>query len=382
MRILLLSNVLPGDSTGGALLLHRHFSRMSDVELVGARFRKEGRVDLCAKVITLRLPPWFERLSRSRWSQWVETWMDCCGPHASMDEVLREAKATPFDLVMTTAQGRESWCAMLVARRCRLPLVSVFHDWWPELRGKNRMAVKALSRHNLRLARQSSVAFCVSEAMQEKIGRIPQSMLLYPIPSASICTGAETALADDIFRVVHIGGLYPMYRDLLTGLCGETASRSDLSFRFAGPDTFADRALLQLPNYAGYLKGDALDRFIADASALMVMAPFDPAHRSFLEAYFPSKLTEYCRWGKPIVIWGPEYAAPVRWAMGNNGGLVVADPSPRAVVEALAGLNANRDEQSRLLKTSAQIGLEMFDPDSLQAVFEDGLRLAARDGAC
>ncbi len=376
MRILLLSNVLPADTTGGALLLYRHFGRMRDVELVGARFKKDVQVDLCSKVMTLRYPRWMERLTRSRLSGWAETWMDLFGPPASLAEIIKEVRSKSYDLVMTTAQGRESWCALALAQTYGLPLVTVFHDWWPELRGRTRAGVNALRRHNLRLARQSRIAFCVSEGMRAKIGNIPQSRLLYPVPSAEVHTGSGTIPGDDIFRVAHAGALYPMYREVLSGLCGEVARRSNLSFSFVGPDMFADKALLRLPAYAGYLKGSALDEFLGNASALIVIAPFEPSHREFLEAYFPSKLTEYCRWGKPIVIWAPEYAAPVRWARQNNCALVATDRAPQAVVEALAELAGNVGEQRRLGAESAKMAVGMFNPDSLQKIFEDGLRAA------
>jgi hypothetical protein len=42
-----------------------------------------------------------------------------------------------------------------------------------------------------------------------------------------------------------------------------------------------------------------------------------------VETSFPSKLPEYAQFGKPIVIWGPEYCSAIHWGREGDRALCI-----------------------------------------------------------
>ena len=57
-----------------------------------------------------------------------------------------------------------------------------------------------------------------------------------------------------------------------------------------------------------------------------------------METSFPSKLPEYAQFGKPIVIWGPEYCSAIKWGREGDRAVCVSDKNPTALVSALEKL--------------------------------------------
>ena len=73
---------------------------------------------------------------------------------------------------------------------------------------------------------------------------------------------------------------------------------------------------------------------LAGADALLVVMSFEPEHRLFMETSFTTKFLDYTAFGKPIILWGPEYCTPVRVARRDGGALVVNTPEAAEVVAA------------------------------------------------
>jgi glycosyltransferase involved in cell wall biosynthesis len=93
----------------------------------------------------------------------------------------------------------------------------------------------------------------------------------------------------------------------------------------------------------------------------------------FARYSFPSKLTEYCRYERPIVVWGPEFAACVAWARKADGAVVVTDPDPAAVISALDRLAGDPALARRYSDASRRMAETEFNPQTLQAIFESAL---------
>jgi hypothetical protein len=102
---------------------------------------------------------------------------------------------------------------------------------------------------------------------------------------------------------------------------------------------------------------------------------FDARDRKTMEVCFPSKLTEYTAAGLPIVIWGPEYSAAVRWAMENpDATLCVTDPDPRAIASALERLATDPALARRLAENAVEVGNRQFTFPVATELFERCLR--------
>jgi hypothetical protein len=98
--------------------------------------------------------------------------------------------------------------------------------------------------------------------------------------------------------------------------------------------------------------------------------------RRRMETSFPSKLPEFTQFGKPIVIWGPEYCSAVQWARPGHRALCVTDPNPTALRRALERLAASPAEQERFALSARGAAQGDFNPERIQAQFLCALREA------
>ena len=96
---------------------------------------------------------------------------------------------------------------------------------------------------------------------------------------------------------------------------------------------------------------------------------FEREHELFMRTSFNTKFADYTAFGKPIIIWAPEYAAPMALAQRSNATLVVNSPEPEAFMTAVRKLAADPDQIERLSEGSRALREEVLDPDRLQEIF-------------
>jgi hypothetical protein len=104
---------------------------------------------------------------------------------------------------------------------------------------------------------------------------------------------------------------------------------------------------------------------------------FDAAQRRRTETCFATKLVEYSRAGRPVVIWAPESSAVVQWAKKSNAALCVTDPDGRALLAALARLKKDRALQLELATRMRRAYETEFSPARLQEQFFEALNSVA-----
>jgi glycosyltransferase involved in cell wall biosynthesis len=92
-----------------------------------------------------------------------------------------------------------------------------------------------------------------------------------------------------------------------------------------------------------------------------------------METSFPSKLTEYAQYGKPLVIWGPSYCSAIKWGKEGARALCVEDPDPLAVVAAVERLRSSPAEYERLSARARHAANTEFFPELLQQKFVSAL---------
>ena len=51
---------------------------------------------------------------------------------------------------------------------------------------------------------------------------------------------------------------------------------------------------------------------------------FEKEHELFMRTSFTTKFLDYVAFGKPVILWGPEYCTPVRVAREHGGAAVVS----------------------------------------------------------
>ena len=117
--------------------------------------------------------------------------------------------------------------------------------------------------------------------------------------------------------------------------------------------------------------------WLARADAFLIPMVFDRALRRRMQTSFPSKLTEFAHFGKPLVIWGPADCSAAVWARQKNGALCLDNPDPNAFRAALERLATSTNEQRRLAECASQAAQTDFNPELLQKQFIELLERAA-----
>lgn len=359
---------MPKPTSGGEVVLYRHLS-----------------VEPQLKVTTISNPAPSKlqrRLSSSRFHSWVNA-AEVLRAGYSWDAGLQKlpGSLTP-DVVVTVAHGNGYKCAMRVARSKRAPLITFFHDWWPEM----LVLPEAVRKHEERcfraLYKASTVALCVSEQMLASLGDQPGAQVLYPIPEVFQQGEPQTNGSKKVFNVYYSGNLYeygPMLRQALEAM--ENHSTISLEVRGENPNWPTDfrEKVRSLGRWHSFAPRPELNTWLDSADAFLVPMVFDPAMRHRMEASFPSKLVEFAQLGKPLVIWGPEYCSAVQWAKRTGNALTVTEADPKSLRHVLERLAASPGERARLAQQAQAAAQTEFNPLVLQEQFLTALRQAVTE---
>jgi glycosyltransferase involved in cell wall biosynthesis len=86
--------------------------------------------------------------------------------------------------------------------------------------------------------------------------------------------------------------------------------------------------------------------------------------------HFPTKLSEYCWTGLPIVVTGPDVATGLRWAQKHpEAALTATAPMPDILVPLLDRLRDDCDLRVQLAAGAARAARDEFDPGRIQGQF-------------
>jgi glycosyltransferase involved in cell wall biosynthesis len=369
-EILVISSVVPAPTSAGEIILHRHLSQAADWDVSVVVDRRKGReLSLSTRVV--------KRLHRTRFHRWAGS-LDVLAHGRRWDALLPSPPAANQQtVVLTVAHGDGCWAARRFAQRNSLPLATIFHDWWPDILSAHAPCRRLLNARFKRLYRESDLALCVSRGMRDALGQHANSLVLYPIPSAipsDLRPSPESRSSQ--LRVVYAGNLCE-YGKMLAALLGEVKDHAAVRVQVRGPEPSwpADfRAeMRQRGLWLDFAPRAELNEWLNSADAYLVVMSFDAALRRRMETSFPSKLTEFAQFGKPLVIWGPEYCSAAAWARDGDRAICVTDERPAALVAALEQLNRSPEGQRSYAARARAAASADFNPLELQRVFLESI---------
>jgi glycosyltransferase involved in cell wall biosynthesis len=374
IRILVISSVRPEPASAGQIILHRHLVNEPGIVFESFGFEPVRlTVSSAVRRAAGRLAQThLHRFARDFWAWRDGRWLDGLLPRA--------VPAGEQSVVMTVAQGDACGSARRFAQKHRLPLVTIFHDWWPDMVVVHSPLHNLLQKRFSELYRQSRLALCVSEGMREMLGPHPNAQVLYPIP-AKAGPILPARMPHDDFRVLYLGNLAeygPMMVNALNELKGHPQVRLEVR---GGNPRWPEHFRQEMQRnglWHDFAPRAELDEWLGTANAFLVPMVFEPAMRRRMETSFPSKMPEMAQLGKPLVIWGPEYCSAVQWARQGNRALCVTDPNPDVLRHALEKLAVSTGEQQRLAAAARQAAETDFNPDRIQKQFMDALRSVIR----
>lgn len=348
----LISSILPAaDKTGGQIVLHRHLLERSDFEF--------EILDVPQKTYSF-----FKLLERSFLRTYIKafeqyyTWSDT--------SVLRAFP--PPDFILTVAHGRKCFAAMAAAKYWNVPLITIFHDWYPASSDVHP-ALRWISEISFRsLYKQSALAFCVSKQMIKALGHHTDAIHLPPIPSSGAMSGAIKPHA--VPRFFYSGFCGGAYGDMLNRFILQCRHEQVIA-RFSGSGTEGLVAGGENITILGFLPEDDFVQIFDDSDILLIFLNFAPEKQKHFSTHFPSKLVEYCGKGKLICIWGPGYSTAVAWAKETGAAFYFSDNDAGAFLKALLKVFESDERRNSYIKQAEAIYKSEFAPERIHFIFKN-----------
>jgi glycosyltransferase involved in cell wall biosynthesis len=376
-RVLLVSIAPPLNDCGVRVVLHRHLVERNPFELhvvTNADFYSDT-----PSGTKLTLPYPLQRLRKTRFGPRLSPWLTdyenlvwtLTIPRA-LDKAILDFKP---DVILTLAETSLCHLAAKAAKKHRLPLAGLFLDWFPSMKPHygHAWTKNLLSRRYRALYQQCDLAFCTSDGMQEVLGPHPNSHVIYPMPGRHQVPKTVFPPKSGKFRLVYVGSVENFYGRMLCSLIEKMESLPDLEIIVVGPNADWPADILQRAKtkgiYLGFKPPEEAAAVLAGADALLVVMSFEPEHRLFMETSFTTKFLDYTAFGKPIILWGPEYCAPVRVARRDGGALVVDKPEPDEVLAVCRKIASDLQTRENLANQAKHLHEDLFNPDRLQDVF-------------
>jgi glycosyltransferase involved in cell wall biosynthesis len=376
-RVLLVSIVPPKNDCGVRILMHRQLVERSPFELHVA---SNADFDDALVQTPLRLPYVVHRLRKSRFGPRLAAWITDyenfvwpLGNNTALDQAIESFKP---HVVLTLAECGLAQIARKTAQRHGLPLVGLFFDWFPVMKGHygHAFTQPMLSRRFRDFYAACDLAFCISDGMQEALGPHPNSHVIYPMPGKHRVTEKSWPPSRK-FRVAYVGSVQNSYGRMLCSLIEKMEATKDLEIVVVGPNVDWPQQILERAKangiYLGFKPPEQAADVIAGADALLVVMSFEREHELFTRTSFTTKFVDYVAFGKPVVLWAPDYCPPARVVRENGGAVIVSDDNPGAVVSVCRRIANEAAWREQLSQEAAQLHQTLFNPDRLHAMFFD-----------
>lgn len=376
-KVLLVSIVPPKNDCGVRIVMHRMFVERSPFELhvaSNANFANDLLVHT-----PLRLPRPVYRLRKSRFgprlASWVIDYENFIWPLTVNRELETAVKTFMPDVILTLAESGLCHLARKTAQRHGLPLAGLFLDWFPVMNGHygHRATQAILSRRYRELYSACDLAFCTSDGMQEMLGPHPNSHVIYPMPGKHVASQNARPRANERFRLVYVGSVENFYGRMLCSLIEKMELAQDLEIIVVGPNADWPVELLERAKqngvYLGFRSPEQAADVMASADALLVVMSFEKEQELFMRTSFTTKFLDYVAFGKPVILWGPDYCTPARVARKNGGAVVVNENDPDKIVSVCRQIARDAVWREQLSQQARQLHQTLFDPERLQEIF-------------
>ena len=219
----------------------------------------------------------------------------------------------------------------------------------------------------------SSLALCISEGMKKELGPHANSRVLLPMPAEPEAeTSPSVNNEGSPFKLIYAGNLVgygAMLMKALDVLKGHPHIRLEVRGNSSSwPDAVVSE-MSELGLLLPFVPRQELTEWLESADGFLVTQSFDEGEQRLMSTNFPSKLSEFAQFGKPLILWGPAKATGPQWARNTRQGLVVDEENPDQLRIALERLCGDEDERLRLSSAACSAATGEFDPELIQSQF-------------
>jgi glycosyltransferase involved in cell wall biosynthesis len=386
LRVLLASIVPPHNDGGARILMYRHLVERCPFELHVA-----SNADFADNLLIhtkIKLPWPVEKVRKSRFGprskRRILDFQNFVWPRLGCRSLESAIEAFKPDVILTLAEPSLSYMALQSAKRHGIPFAAFFMDWFPIMEGHFGLSwtQDILSRRFRKIHKESDLALCISAGMKKELGPHPNSHVVYPISGMKPVSSPSTQPKSQKFRVVYVGAALGFYGRMLQSLVEPFRQSEEFGLTIVGPNSDWPAEILSRAVNSGICLGqkppEEAAKFLSEADALLVVMSFEKEHELFMRTSFNTKFADYTAFGKPIIFWAPEYAAPMSLARRPNATLVVDSSEPEALMEAVQRLATNPNEIERLSAGSRALREEVLDSDRLQGIFVEQMERLGR----
>ncbi len=374
-HILLLSGLAVENTTAGNVILWRHLSSLGD-KITYSDIRTEpprrSLAGIMRRILGKASKGPLKRFAEDLFFLWDGRWVDNFLPK----QIDRQENA----VVLTVAHGEFCGAAVRFAKRHALPLVVIFHDWWPDLYAGHSILRDKAEKKFRYWYDASTIALCVSDGMRQQLGDHPDARVLYPIPGQAGAAGTPGAGGntgqDGKVSILYSGNLGD-YGDLLKQALLHFKDSTKIQFQVRGVNRdWDDRFVREMTgsgNLLPFAERDEFERWLAEGDAFLIPMSFEPGMKKRMMTSFPSKIADYARYGKPLIIWGPDYCSAVKWGSDENKALCVTSERVEELEAAMERTLLNQAECDRLKEGAYLASKNVFDAARLQECFESAI---------
>jgi hypothetical protein len=225
------------------------------------------------------------------------------------------------------------------------------------------------------LYQSADLSLCISEGMLKTLGPHRNARVILPIPDIEPIAQSKSDDSADEFRVCYTGNMLD-YSDMLADLAQLALKQTDVRIEFRGRPKWPQaltHEMTQRRLLHDFASGPSFDKWLGSFNAYLVVMFFDLAQRRRTETCFATKLVDYSRAGRPVVIWAPETSAVVQWAKKSKAALCVTDPDSRKLLSEIAHLKRDTALQLELAARMRRACETEFSPVGLQQQFLEAL---------
>jgi len=371
IHVIVISSVRPEPTSAGQIILYRHLVDQTGItlEVFGTEPKRSSVPYLIRRLAS--------RLGRTRLHRYVEDFWVLWGGRWIDPELPKEIKNPGRTLVLTVAHGDGFMAARRYSSRYQLPIVAFFQDWWPDMAEVHQPIRSILEKRYRELYQTADLAICVCPGMENELGRNPRAHVIHDLPAESHKQETLVRPAEVPFKVLYFGNLTD-YGPMLGEALVESLQHPEILLQVRGAvPAWPDERKIQMRENGRWLDfapRRELDAWLASADAFLIPMVFDPSIRRRMETSFPSKLIEFAQFGKPLIVWGPEYCSALRWAREGDKAVCITDPDPAQVVRCLLEFQSNPSMIVAYSDKARKAAGTEFDPHEIQQRFRKILK--------
>jgi glycosyltransferase involved in cell wall biosynthesis len=382
-RILYFSSISLNPTIGGYLVMYHHLVAKNDFEVLEINNQVIEEHEKKSPFFRF-LNPLINRLRRTRLNRLFLVYDFLFRYKFLPTSLTDKIKLFAPDVVLTVAHGNLFWPAIRVSEKFKIPLVSVYHDWWPVLAQQyiklGDRSIQRIQDQFRELYTKSHCAFCVCEGMRAELGNHSNSHVLFPM-SAEIEDQIDslpiTPKIDNQhtpFLLCYSGNISSGYGNLLRRLIVGLKNHQSIDIRLYGnaqtwpsadQEDASKTGILHpfIPSFKDFIP------LLNQASALLTVMSFEEEPEIFRRTSFPSKITVYTAFAKPLVFWAPKESSVAQFVKQYDAGLLVEDPETDAIINALETLEKSPEMQDKFAYQARQLYENIFHPDRIHLQF-------------